>query len=117
MGTIIDLENVSNIYRCNSVKSTVIYATLIGAPLSFIFLIFLIIRIIYFKIGKTFLTYLILLILSSEIIQCLSKFLQLIKYSLDDLRYDKSFTDLDTGRGIICQIQIALVYIRILVLF
>jgi hypothetical protein len=32
----------------------------------------------------------------------------LIKYSLDDLRDDKSFTDLDTGRGIICQIQIAL---------
>ena len=108
MGAIIDLDSISNIYRCNSVKSTVIYATLIGVPLSLIFLIFLIIRIIYFKIEKTFLTYLILLIFSSEIIQCLSKILQLIKYSLDDLRYDKSFTDLDTGRGIICQIQITL---------
>jgi hypothetical protein len=57
---------------------------------------------------KTFLTYLVLLILSSEIIQCLSKILQLIKYSLKDLRDDKSLTDLDTERGIICQIQIAL---------
>jgi hypothetical protein len=95
-------------YRCNSVKSTVIYTTLIGVPLSLAFLIFLIFRIIVMKKNKTFLTYLILLIFSSEIIQCLSKILQLIKYSFEDKRDDKSFTDFDTERGIICQIQIAL---------
>lgn len=108
MGSIIDLKQMDDAYRCNSVKSTVIYTTLIGVPLSLIFLIFLIFRIIFIKKNKTFLTYLILLIFSSEIIQCLSKILQLIKYLFDDIRDDKSFTDLDTERGIICQIQIAL---------
>jgi hypothetical protein len=106
MGSIIDLEGIDDVYRCNSVKSTVIYSTLIGVPLSLIFLIILIIRIIFLKKIKTFQTCLILLILSSEIIQCLSKILQLIKYSFEDKRDDKSFTDLDTERGIICQIQI-----------
>ena len=106
MGSIIDLEGIDDVYRCNSVKSTVIYSTLIGVPLSLIFLIILIIRIIFLKRIKTFLTYLILIILSSEIIQCLSKILQLIKYSFEDKRDDKSFTDLDSERGIICQIQI-----------
>lgn len=108
MGSIIDLKQMDDAYRCNSVKSTVIYTTLIGVPLSLVFLIFLIFRIIFIKKNKTFLTYLILLIFSSEIIQCLSKILQLIKYSFEDKRDDKSFTDFDTERGIICQIQIAL---------
>ena len=108
MGSIIDLEGINDAYRCNSVKSTVIYTTLIGVPLSLIFLIILIIRIIFLKKIKTFLTYLILVILSSEIVQCLSKILQLIKYPFEDKRDNKSFTDFNTERGIICQIQIVL---------
>ena len=39
-------------------------------------------------------------------IQCTSKILQLFKYIYDDLREDKSFSNGDTPRGIICQIQI-----------
>lgn len=108
MGSIIDLEGINDAYRCNSVKSTVIYTTLIGVPVSLIFLIILIIRIIFLKKIKTFLTYLILVILSSEIVQCLSKILQLIKYPFEDKRDNKSFTDFNTERGIICQIQIVL---------
>ena len=66
MGSIIDLKQMDDAYRCNSVKSTVIYTTLIGVPLSLVFLIFLIFRIIFMKKNKTFLTYLILLYLFLE---------------------------------------------------
>ena len=53
-----------------------------------------------------FLTLLILLIFSSEIINTISKLLQLIKYYFPDKRDLKYFTSGNTARGVICQIQI-----------
>ena len=107
MGSIIDLKKVDEIYRCKDVKEIIIYINLIGAPISLIFLLFCILRMILAKHKKTFLTNLILLIFSSEVVNVISKLLQLIKYCFDDSREDKSFNDHDTPRGIICQIQIA----------
>ena len=54
----------------------------------------------------TFLSKLIILIFFSEIINSISKILQLLKYQFNDLRDDKNFSNPDTPRGIICQIQI-----------
>ena len=106
MGIIIDLEKKDLIYRCNYVKIGIVWINLIGPPISLIFLIFGILRMIYVKKIKTFLTNIILLIFASELIQCLSKILQILKYYFPDKRNDKSSTDGDTPRGIICQIQI-----------
>ena len=61
---------------------------------------------IYAKKKIIFLSKLILLIFLSEIINCFSKIIQLLKYNYIDLRDDKSFYDSDTPRGRICQIQI-----------
>ena len=106
MGGIIDTENVENIYRCNYVKKPIIYINLIGCPVSFIFLLLIIFRIIFAKKQLKFLTKLILLIFSSEIINTISKMIQLIKYIFEDQRSNKSFNSGNTARGIICQIQI-----------
>ncbi len=107
MGALIDMNKVEDIYRCRDVKKVIIYINLIGAPISLIFLLFCVLRMILAKHKKTFLTNLILLIFSSEIVNVISKLLQLIKYCFKDERDDKSFNDHDTPRGIICQIQIA----------
>ena len=106
MGTLIDLERKELIYRCNYVKEGIVWINLIGPPISLIFLIFGILRMIYVKKIKTFLTNIILLIFTSELIQCLSKLIQLLKYYYPDIRNDKNFTSGDTPRGVICQIQI-----------
>jgi hypothetical protein len=108
MGDIIDLERQDDIYRCKHVKLWIIWINLIGPPISLIFLLFGIIRMIFIKKRKTFLATLILLIFLSEIIQCISKLIQLLKYDFTNKRNDKSFDDPDTPRGIICQIQIVL---------
>jgi len=107
MGVLIDLKKVDDIYRCKDVKIVIVYINLIGAPISLVFLLFCIIRMILAKQKKTFLTNLILLIFSSEVVNVISKLLQLIKYCFKDERDDKSFNEHDTPRGIICQIQIA----------
>lgn len=106
MGSIIDLKKKDDNYRCNNVKLIIVIISLIGSPISFAFLFLCIIRMIIKKKKKSFLTNLVLLIFSSEMIQCCSKILQLFKYMFDDLREDKNFSDGDTPRGIICQIQI-----------
>ena len=106
MGDIIDVVNVENIYRCNHVKKIIIFINLIGSPITFILLLFVIFRIIFAKKQLAFLTKLILLIFASEIINTISKMIQLIKYIFEDQRSDKSFDCGNTARGIICQIQI-----------
>ena len=106
MGDIIDVVNVENIYRCNHVKKIIIFINLIGSPITFILLLFVILRIIFAKKQLAFLTKLILLIFASEIINTISKMIQLIKYRYEDLRSQKDFDSGNTPRGIICQIQI-----------
>ena len=107
MGSIIDTENVQNIYRCNRVKYAIIFINLIGAPLSLIFLLIGIFRMIYKKKKLSYLTNLILLIFFSEIVNTISKMLQLLKYIFEDERYNKEESvSIDNARGIICQIQI-----------
>ena len=106
MGTIIDLEQMERAYRCNYVKLAIIIINLIGPPISFILLVIGIFRMSFANKKLTFLTNLIILIFTSEIVNNLSKMFQLIKYNFPDLREDKTIVDKDTPRGIICQIQI-----------
>ena len=108
MGSLIDNEKMENAYRCVDVKNAIIAINLIGPPLSFIFLLFGIIRMIFVKKRKSFLTKIILIIFCSEAVQTISKMLQMLKYIYEDQRDDKTLTDLDLPRGIICQIQIVL---------
>ena len=108
MGNIIDTNNVEEIYRCNKVKIPIIYITLIGCPISLGLLLFGLYRMISTKKKFAFLTSLIILIFSSEIVNIISKLLQLIKYFFDDDRSDKDEEmSMDNARGIICQIQIS----------
>ena len=106
MGDIIDLDRKDSIYRCNHVKLAIVWINLIGPPFSLLFLFFSIIRMIIVKKRKSFLTNIILIIFFSEIIQSLSKLLQLLKYDFPDERNNKTFLHGNTPRGIICQIQI-----------
>ena len=106
MGDIIDLERTDKIYRCNYVKKGIIWINLIGPSISLSFLTFGITRMILVKKRKSFLTNIILLIFVSEIIQCLSRLIQLLKYTFPDKRDNKKFFDGNTPRGVICQIQI-----------
>jgi hypothetical protein len=108
MGNIIDTNNVEEIYRCNKVKIPIIYITLIGCPLSLGVLLFGLYRMISTKKKFAFLTSLIILIFSSEIVNIISKLIQLIKYFFDDERDNKDpGVSMDNARGIICQIQIS----------
>jgi hypothetical protein len=107
MGKIIDTVHVEEIYRCNNVKIPIIFITLIGCPLSLGVLLFGLYRMISTKKKFAFFTSLIMLIFSSEIVNIISKLLQLIKYFFDDDRSDKDEEmSMDNARGIICQIQI-----------
>ena len=110
MGSLIDMERSDLIYRCNYVKRSIVWINLIFPPISLAFLIFGVIRMIKIKKRKTFLTNLILIIFFAEILQCISKMLQLVKYCFDDNRNDKNYTDKEheNERSIICQIQIVL---------
>ena len=58
---IIDTKNITLNYRCNNVKEPIIYINLIGPPLSLIFLLFGIIKMLTARKSKSFLTKLILL--------------------------------------------------------
>lgn len=108
MGILIDTDKTDQVYRCNYIKKPIIYINLACLPLSLGLLIFGIIRMLYLKKCKTFLTKLILIIFFSEVVQCISKILQILKYAFADERNDKSLKSLDLARGVICQIQIVL---------
>ena len=108
MGSLIDLENIDSNIRCNDVKETIVWMNIIGAPLSFLLLLGSIIRMIYKKKVLSFLSCIIILIFSSEILNAISKMLQLIKYIYEDTRTSKKTNEEETPRGIICQIQIVI---------
>ena len=93
MGNIID-DKTNDSPRCSNVKLTVVWVSLICTPITLLFLIFCIIKMIKKKDIPT-LTTLILLIFFGEVVQCISKLLQILKYIFKD-------------RAIICQIQIVL---------
>ena len=105
MGEIIDTTHTEEIYRCNHVKIYIVYINLIGAPISLIFLLFGIVRMVFYKKRITLLSSFIILIFSSEVVNCFSKLFQLLKYQFDDSRMDRR-AERDNPRGIICQIQI-----------
>ena len=108
MGSIIDTKRTDEIYRCNNVKIYIVYISIIGSPISLIFLLFGILRMLFEKKKRSFLTNLILLIFISEMINSLSKIIQLIKYIFKDEREIKEKEGRDNARGIICQIQIVM---------
>ena len=108
MGSLIDLENIDSNIRCKDVKETIVWMNIIGAPLSFLLLLGSIIRMIYKKKVLSFLSCIIILIFSSEILNAISKMLQLIKYIYEDTRTSKKTNEEETPRGIICQIQIVI---------
>lgn len=107
MGEIYDVIKVDENARCSNVKPAIIYFTLIGCPVSFIFLLIGIIRMIINRKVISFSTQIIIFIFSSEIVNIISKMLQLLKYSYEDTRENyENNNSVETPRGIICQIQI-----------
>ena len=82
---------------CEKVKLAVFCINLIGSSVSLLFLIFCIIKMIKKK-NITTLTTIILLIFFAEVVQCVPKFIQLLKIVLEDQKI----------KTIICQIQIVL---------
>ena len=103
---LIDLDRVDENVRCQSVKRAIIWINLIVPPISIILLLIVIIRMIIKRKNKTFITKLIILIFISEVLQSCSKVLQPIKYGFDDERNNKTITDFDRPRSLICQFQI-----------
>ena len=110
MGDIIDLEKIDEEHnlRCQHAKLGVIIVNFIGVPSSLVILIFCIIRMFWTKKRFSFLTKVIILLFSFEITNCISKLLQLFKYSFEDSRTFPDPNNIETPRGIICQIQIVL---------
>ena len=108
MGIIIDLKATDINLRCEHVKLGVVITNLIGVPFSTLLLTICIIKMTCLnKKNLSFLTYIILLIFSAEMMNNISKLLQYFKYAFKDERDDHSFkNDEETPRGIICQIQI-----------
>ena len=110
MGVLIDLEKIDKDFnpRCQHAKLGVIIFNFIGVPSSLIILLISLSRMFFKKKRKSFLTKIIIFIFIFEIINCLSKLLQLFKYLSEDTRpyLDKNY--IETPRGIICQIQIIL---------
>ena len=105
MGSVIDTHEVDRIPRCDNVKKPIVFINLIGTPISFICLIICIIRMLIFKKRIMFLTRLIILIFLSEIVNTISKMIQLLKYKFEDSRKIEEY-DQNSPRSIICQIQI-----------
>ena len=103
---IYDLKKIGNNPRCVDVKNYIIIINLACAPLSLILLIACILRMIINKKKLSFFTYIVILIFFSEIMNSLSKLLQLLKYSFIDTRDDKVTNEIETPRGKICQTQI-----------
>jgi len=107
MGGIIDLEKINDNLRCKDVKLAVIILNLIGVPISFLLLVFCMIRMIYSKKKNlSFAILIILFIFFCEIMNDISKLLQLLKYKYEDTRTFPDKNNVETPRGIICQIQI-----------
>ena len=106
MGVLYDVENIDNNPRCKDIKGFVIIMNIVGAIISIIFLLFILIRVSISNKENSFLTQIILFIFSSEIMNSFSKLLQLFKYAYDDTRMNNDINDVETPRGIICQIQI-----------
>ncbi len=107
MGDLIDTVKCDKIYRCNQVKLEVVWITLIGSPISFFLLIFCIYRMVSTKRKLSFLTRIILLIFSSELVLSVSKIIQVFKYCFHDYREEKHYDGFN-GRALICQIQLVL---------
>ena len=108
MGDLIDLENIENIPRCEHAKLGVIIVNYIGVPSSFIILVISIFRMCYKKKRIRFLTSIILFIFFFELMNTISKMLQLLKYKFEDTRPYLDENSVETPRGIICQIQIVI---------
>ena len=106
MGNVYDTIKSEKNPRCSDVKGAIVIINLTGASISFILLlvsIFLMRR----KKGRfSFLTQIIIFIFSSEILNTISKLLQLLKYAFEDTRDNNDKNEVETKRGIICQTQI-----------
>ena len=106
MGNVYDTIKAEKNPRCSDVKGAIVIINLTGASISFILLlvsIFLMRR----KKGRfSFLTQIIIFIFSSEILNTISKLLQLLKYAFEDTRDNNDKNEVETKRGIICQTQI-----------
>ena len=107
MGNIIDTDRANFNPRCSYVKIVIVYINIIAPPISLIFLLFAILRMIRIKKTLSFITKIIILIFISEIFNIISKLFQLIKYIYTDQRMDKKDPNMETPRGHICQIQIS----------
>ena len=108
MGDLIDLEKIDKDFnlRCQHAKLGVIILYNIGVPSSLIILLISIFRMIFKKKQKSFFTKIIIFIFGFEIMNCISKLLQLFKYLSEDTRPYLDKNEIETPRGIICQIQI-----------
>ena len=106
MGAVYDLERIDNNPRCRDIKEPVIILNLLGSCISILVLAWTIIRMGINNIEKSFITQIIMFIFSTEILNPLSKLLQLFKYAFEDTRTKDDINEIETPRGIICQIQI-----------
>ena len=106
MGAVYDLERIDNNPRCRDIKEPVIILNLLGSCISILVLAWTIIRMGINNKEKSFLTQIIMFIFSTEILNPLSKLLQLFKYAFEDTRTKDDINEIETQRGIICQIQI-----------
>lgn len=105
MGEIYDTNDMEYYPKCSDVKGAIIIINIAGASISFILLSISIIRMICIN-GLPFLTHIIIFIFSSEIVNTISKILQLLKYAFEDTRMNDDTNKIQTPRGVICQIQI-----------
>ena len=88
-----DIFDTDTAPRCENVKIVIIIIDLTCTPISFILLMFATLKMIFTKKKIGFLSSVIILVFISEIINTISKLLQLTKFFFDN--------------GIICEIQIA----------
>ena len=106
MGSAYDLDKIEYNPRCRDVKEAVIILSYIGIFFSSLTLIFGIYKMLLKKGRLSFFTRIILFIFFSEILNMVSRCLQFLKYAFEDTRGKKDKNDVETPRGIICQIQI-----------
>lgn len=107
MGILIDTDRVEKNPRCSDVKEAVIWINLLCPAISFLILAYAIIKVYLRKKRLPFLTKIIFLICFFEIMNIISKMLQILKYAFRDTRRDFfGDDDKETPRGIICQAQI-----------
>ena len=106
MGDIIDTKEVDKNLRCKDVKFAVVIINIVGVPVSFLLLAICVVRMISSKKNLSFATYIILFIFFCEIMNDISKMLQVLKYNYEDTRRIDQNNSFETPRGIICQIQI-----------